>query len=112
MLKPQGRLVFLQRCEDGFDHLPDCWVRHLACFPGRIEHREAWDSLFDWSRWELFGPREHRPTTHLISITVPNEPLMPQDWRDYARHGLLTSQRTCCANAAAMAFPAKKRRAA
>jgi len=112
LLKPQGRLVFLQRCEDILGHQPDCWVRHLACFPGRIEDREAWDSLFDWSRWELFGPREHRPTTHLVSLTVPNEPLTPQDWRDYARHGLLTSQRTCCAHAAAAVVPAGLRRAA
>lgn len=101
LLKPSGRLVFLHRSDCGFGHQPDCWVRHLACFPGRIEHAETWDSLFDWSRWELFGPKEHRPTTHLISITIPAEPLTAADWHDYAHHGLLTSQRTCCAAAAA-----------
>jgi hypothetical protein len=105
LLKPNGRLVFLQESDTASGHLPDC-------FPGRIDDREAWDSLFDWSRWELFGPREHRPTTHLVSITVPNEELTPADWRDYARHGLLTSQRTCCASAAAEAPPAGLRRVA
>lgn len=113
LLKPSSRLVFLHRNDGGFGHQPDCWVRHLACFPGRIEHEETWDSLFDWSRWELFGPREHRPTTHLISITIPAEPLTASDWHDYARHGLLTSQRTCCAAAAAtMPDAARIRRAA
>ncbi len=112
LLKPQARLVFLQREDEGFGHHPDCWVRHLACFPGRIEQRETWDSLLDWSRWELFGPREHRPTTHLVSIRIPNEPLSPDDWRDYARHGLLTSQRSCCLAASAVAQPVRIRRAA
>ncbi len=101
LLKPNSRLVFLHREDSSFGHQPECWVRHLACFPGRIEQQETWDSLFDWSRWELFGPREHRPTTHLVTITVPAEPLTSADWHDYARHGLLTSQRTCCAAAAA-----------
>ncbi len=113
LLKPGSRLVFLHRQDCGFGHQPDCWVRHLACFPGRIEHEETWDSLFDWSRWELFGPRDHRPTTHLVSITIPAEPLTASDWHDYARHGLLTSQRTCCAAAAAsMPEATRLRRAA
>jgi len=112
LLKPQGRLVFLQREEVASGHRAECWVRHLACFPGRIEQRETWDSLFDWSRWELFGPREHRPTTQLVSLTVPNEALSPQDWRDYARHGLLTSQRTCCVHASTASQPITLRRVA
>lgn len=112
LLKPHGRLVFLQREEIESGHKAECWVRHLACFPGRIEQRETWDSLFDWSRWELFGPREHRPTTQLVSLTVPNEAMSPQDWRDYARHGLLTSQRTCCPHAAATVQTSARRRVA
>lgn len=103
LLRPNAKLVFLHRQDQGFGHQTDCWVRHLACFPGRIEHHETWDSLFDWSHWELFGSKETRPTTHLITITIPAEPLTAADWHDYARHGLLTSQRTCCAAAAAEA---------
>ncbi len=102
-LRPQGRLAYLQRTDDESAHRPECWESHLACFPGQTARMSIPDSWSSQSAWQALRTGRPRPRTEWLTLTVPMEALSQDDWRDYARRGLLTSQRACCAAGAASA---------
>lgn len=99
MLRPGARLVFLQRSTVCPAHAPQCWSRHLACFPGKIAAETVRDSLLTASTWNRLTHGQPRRTTQMVTLTTPQEALSATDWRDYTRRSLLTGQRTCCAHA-------------
>jgi hypothetical protein len=104
MLKPLGRMVFLHRHAEVATaaHTADCWPRHLACFPGEVSTQTVNDRSIPAAVWQWLTRRgPHRATT-LITFEAPLEYLSVEEWRDYARRGLLTGQRACCETAAAL----------
>jgi hypothetical protein len=113
LLKPLGRLVFLRRppVRSDLGHVMDCWPRHLACFPGDITTETVGDSWLSPHTWNWIQGRTPRPATTLITLHAPLELLSLDDWRDYARRGLLTGQRACCDSAAALSTVRLKRAA-
>jgi SAM-dependent methyltransferase len=99
-LKPGGDLVFIrkERPSDGgaSEHGPECWKRHLACFPGQFESATYGESLFERSNWDwLFGTREHG-NFFTVTLQSPPETLHRNFWRDFGRRGLMTGQGLCC----------------
>ncbi len=108
-LRPQGRLAYLQRTDAVGGHRPECWERHLACFPGRMDRLSIADSWSLPSTWQALRTGTPRARTEWLTLTLPMEALALEDWRDYARRGLLTSQRACCAAGAASAPPQHQR---
>ena len=99
-LKPGGNLVFIRpngaspRTKAG--HGPQCWKRHLACFPGQFETVSYRETLFQRAEWDwLFGAREHR-NYFTVTLQSPPEKLHRNFWRDFGRRGLMTGQDLCC----------------
>jgi SAM-dependent methyltransferase len=80
-LKPGGQLVFIRKhsssLDDRAEHKPECWNRHLVCFPGRL------------------GTRDHRYRT--VALQIPSERLPRASWQDFARRGLTPGHDSCCA---------------
>ena len=99
-LKPGGDLVFVRKepASHGTDseHGPECWKRHLACFPGQFESVTYCESLLERSNWDwLFGAREHG-NYFTVTLQSPPEKLHRNFWRDFGRRGLMTGQGLCC----------------
>lgn len=103
-IKPGGRLIAWRPTPVDDGHDDACWLRHLACFPGRIEAREVFDVVLPQLRR---NPRR----TVIVLWTSPPDWLSPSDWRTYARNGLLTDLRTCCPPADSTEVSAHRRAA-
>ncbi len=98
-LRPGGRLITLaphgDRC-----HAPECWQRHLACFPGEISSATITDP---WSRWWPFGAGDSTPRPVLaVTLQIPRGAISHADWESCAFDGLWTGNRSCCELPAAM----------
>ena len=99
-LKPGGDLVFVRKQPASdrtvSEHGPQCWKRHLACFPGQLESVTHCESFFERSSWDwLFGAREHG-NYFTVTLQSPPEKLHRNFWRDFGRRGLMTGQDHCC----------------
>jgi hypothetical protein len=94
-IKPNGRLICWRSASATDGHDDVCWLRHLACFPGGLEAHDVFDAPF---------PRLRRNARRTIIATwqSPSEWLSLDDWRNYARNGLLTDIRGCCNSAGAV----------
>lgn len=88
-LRPQGRIAYLQRTDESPAHRPECWVSHLACFPGQAGRLTIIDSWATQTAWQALSAGRPRPRT---------------EW--------LTSQRACCDVGAASAPQQTQRKAA
>lgn len=126
-LKPGGRLLLFTPDAPQTVHPLDCWLRHLDCFPGRRAAHWLTDTWWPTGlpevaprpllnqnsrqRPEGVSPRRlftesRRPRRVLtVSLQIPQQPLSPGDWLEFARSGLLTGQRSCCAAASAVPQP-------
>ena len=99
-LKPGGDLVFVRTADVSHGthsgHVPHCWKRHLACFPGQFESADYRESLFERTEWDwLFGDRLH-VDYFTVTLQSPLEKLHRNFWRDFGRRGLMTGQGCCC----------------
>ena len=120
-LRPSGRLLALSLQEAGplrpmslaqesdsasersFTGAHDvaCWVRHLACFPGKLQTMRVPPALPSRSVWRwMFGagvPAHDREPLSLsiVSLRIPAEPVTTAAWQDHVRRGLLTGS-ACC----------------
>lgn len=126
-LKPGGRLLLLTPDTPQAMHPLDCWLRHLDCFPGRRAAHWLTDTWWPAGMPEVASRpsathhalQRHDPRTSrriftevsrarrvlTVSLQIPQQPLSPGDWLEFARTGLLTGQRSCCAAAAAVVQP-------
>jgi hypothetical protein len=103
-LRPGGRLVHVVAVSDSGQcgHTADCWQRHLDCFPGSISAV----CLNRRSRgWSLLSGRQSDTAIWAMSCATPQATITPDEWVDYARRGMLTGQRQCCAAAATEIVP-------
>jgi SAM-dependent methyltransferase len=98
-LKPGADLVFIRKVDDHqgrtTEHLPQCWQRHLACFPGEVDARDYRESIFSRVHWDwLCGTRDHG-TWFTVRLQTPLEKFSHSFWRGCARRGL-TAAADCC----------------
>lgn len=120
-LRPSGRLLVLSPREarpprplslvtdsdsasersftDGHDVA--CWVRHLACFPGKLQTTRVHSFLPSRSVWSwMFGASvqpddRDQLSSSIVSLRIPAEPVTAAAWQDHVRRGLLTGS-ACC----------------
>lgn len=104
-LKPLGRLVTFRRVHQAGRHPIDCWPRHLACFPGEVTQDTVYDSLLSRSTWNWLVGREPRAATEMVTLMAPLEFISREEWREFARRGLLTGRRVCCPQVAQISTP-------
>lgn len=110
LLNPGGYLVIpriIGAADD--EHGPDCYFRHLACFPGEVrnvtDQSSLWNSVLiatglrseetpqaQWTHMILQSPA----TTHSLAL-----------WQQYVARGLQTGQTACCP-LARQALPARQ----
>lgn len=95
-LKPCAAVAWWQRPGEHPQHLPECWVKHLGCFPGSCTTWEIPDSLFDRATWHTLRCHGRRLSTALVVWQAPREFLSREDWQAYVHRGLLTGRRPCC----------------
>lgn len=95
-LKPCAAVAWWQRPTEHSQHLPECWVKHLGCFPGSCTTCEIPDSLFDRATWHALRCRGRRLTTALVVWQAPRELLSREEWQAYVHRGLMTGRRPCC----------------
>ncbi len=106
-LRPSGRLLVLspQAAEpsrpfiDG--HHAACWIRHLACFPGKLQAMRVHSPVLTRSVWHWMfgagtqpGDADQLPLS-IVSMRIPAEPVTAAAWQDHVRRGLLTGS-VCC----------------
>lgn len=78
-----------------------CWVRHLACFPGKLQTTQVHSFLPTRSIWRwMFGTGIQPDTcdqlsSSIVSLRIPVEPVTAAAWQDHVRRGLLTGS-ICC----------------
>lgn len=82
-----------------------CWVRHLACFPGKLQTTRVHSFLPSRSVWSwMFGASDQpddrdQLSSSIVSLQIPAEPVTAAAWQDHVRRGLLTGS-VCCESAA------------
>lgn len=96
-LKPCAAVAWWHRPAEHPQHLPECWVKHLGCFPGSCTSWEIPDSFFDRATWHALRHHGHRLSTTLVVWQAPRESLSREEWQTYVHRGLLTGRRPCCA---------------
>lgn len=90
-----------------------CWVRHLACFPGKHQVIRVHSFLPSRSVWSwMFGasvPPADRDqlSSSIVSLRIPAEPVTAAAWQDHVRRGLLTG--SACCESAALAMTQQRR---
>lgn len=120
-LRPSGRLLVLSLREARPSHSlslvtdsnaaserpsPDghdaaCWVRHLACFPGKLQTMRVHSSLPSRPIWSWMFGASVRSDDHdqlsssIVSLRIPAEAVTAAAWQDHVRRGLLTGS-ACC----------------
>ena len=78
-----------------------CWVRHLACFPGKLQTMRVRSFLPSRSVWSwMFGASvlpddRDQLSSSIVSLRIPAEPVTSAAWQDHVRRGLLTGS-ACC----------------
>jgi hypothetical protein len=115
-LKPRGQLVVIRRLAGDRDvsagHHPDCWAKHLACFPGTTVRDQFADPWFSRSTWNWLRGQSPRGSHLVVRHEVPLE-LYPRDaWVRCARRGQIPDRAACCPAAASSTQPQTQRRAA
>ncbi|MCX7408636.1 MAG: hypothetical protein NTZ32_11205 [Planctomycetales bacterium] len=122
-LRPSGQLLVLSLREPRPSHslslvtdsdaasersFPDghdvaCWVRHLACFPGKLQTMRVPPALPSRSVWRwMFGAsvpsndcNRDQLSSSIVSLRIPVEPVTAAAWQDHVQRGLLTGS-ACC----------------
>lgn len=104
-LKPCGHAVFVRPF--GHDepnpqasHQPNCWARHLACFPGEARISNYADPWLSRSTWGWLSGRHVRRGYYTLSWRAPQLLVAPARWREFVKQGLQTGQGVCCTSAA------------
>lgn len=103
-LKPQGQLFAIRRLAGGADvdagHHPQCWSKHLSCFPGMTEIAQLSDSWFSRSTWNWLWGNSPRGSHLIVRHEIPLELYSRDSWVRCARRGQLPGRGTCCEAAA------------
>ncbi|MBI1347310.1 hypothetical protein GC163_13605 [bacterium] len=103
-LKPASRCLALCTAEDTQHHSPECWRRHLACFPGHFQTQTFHPTL--WRRCRSYWHKQPTPrAVTAVSLRVPEMALSFSEWKAFARAGMLTGKGTCCQPATHIAQP-------
>lgn len=115
-LKPRGQIFFIRRLSGGVDiqagHDDQCWVRHLACFPGATETTVVADGWFSRATWNWLLGRAPRGSHRVIRHELPLELFTREAWIRCARRGQVTGRAACCASTVAVPVKSPQRRAA
>jgi len=99
-LKPHGQIFFIRRLMGGVDwhagHDEQCWIKHLACFPGETQVSNFADSWLSRATWNWLRGRTPRGSHLLVSHVLPLELLSLDAWIRCARRGQIAGRGACC----------------
>lgn len=115
-LKPHGQLFFIRRLSGGTDvqagHDRQCWVKHLACFPGATETTVFADAWFSRSTWNWLLGHSARGSHLVVRHELPLELFTRDAFIRCARRGQIPGRAACCASTSLATVPVPLRRAA
>lgn len=115
-LKPHGQMFAIRRLSGAAEvdtgHQCECWLKHLACFPGVTETVQIADPWFSRSTWNWLWGRSPRGSHLVVRHEVPLELYSRDAWVRCARRGQINGRGACCAAAASVAGRLPQRRAA
>lgn len=99
-LKPHGQLFAIRRLAGLADvdagHHPDCWLKHLSCFPGVTDIAQIADPWLSRSTWNWLLGRSARGSHLVVRHEIPLELYSRDAWVRCARRGQLQGRGACC----------------
>ncbi len=105
-VQPGGTLLFLLRHDpvDGVEHrghLPSCCSRLLSLFPGTTQTTLLPDSFRDQRTWNWFLGRQFRSGDLVVSLRLPETPIVQVEWQRFVERELQHPREPCCLRARA-----------